>query len=320
VCIARSKNMRGPWEGKPGNPILTHRYLGRNAEIVNVGHADLVDDTLGNWWMVLLASRPFNEVCPLGRETFMVPVVWEDGWPRAASSSGLVEKEFPLPNLNGDEADDIVRDNESSRDHFNGQLPLHWLILRMPVDEKDSALSLVTRPGALRLFTKAVTMRGVGHPAFAGRRLQHKNWTFMAALEFNPKHSCESAGIILLQSEDFQYRLELYAASTAGEAKISLRLIRAAGKEDEIIANREWNEAAPDGPLILAAKCEEMELSFFYGKDQSSLECFANGLDARILSTEYAGGFTGTLAGVFATGNGTDTANYADVIWTMYSG
>jgi alpha-N-arabinofuranosidase len=318
VCVARSKNIHGPWEGKPGNPILTHRYLGKNAEIVNAGHADMVDDAVGNWWMVLLASRPFSGVCPLGRETFMVPVVWEDDWPRVASKTGLIENEFSLPNLNGDEAEDIVGDNESSRDHFNGHLPLHWLTLRMPVNTQDTALSLLARPGALRLFTKAATMRGREHPAFAGRRLQHKNWTFTAALEFNPRQACESAGIILLQSEDFQYRLELYAASSSGEAQLSLRLVRAAGKEDEIIANREWNEAAPDGPLILAAKCVEMELSFFYGKDQSSLECFAGGLDARILSTEYAGGFTGTLAGVFATGGGTDTGNHADLLWAEY--
>jgi alpha-N-arabinofuranosidase len=322
VCVARSKNIRGPWEGKPGNPILTHRYLGNNAEIVNVGHADLVDDPRGNWWMVLLASRPVNEVCPLGRETFMVPIVWEDEWPRVASKSGLVENEFSLPDLTGDNADGAVWDDAHSCDHFNGQLPFHWLTLRMPVNEKDAALSLSARPCALRLFTKAATMRGKEHPAFAGRRIRHKNWTFMAALEFNPQQSCESAGIILLQSEDFQYRLELYAALSpapvAASAELSLRLIRAEGKADEIVASGEWSEAASGGPLILAARCEEMELSFFYGKDQYSLKPFANSLDARILSTEYAGGFTGLVAGVFASANGTDTGNFADVIWTEY--
>jgi alpha-N-arabinofuranosidase len=139
----------------------------------------------------------------------------------------------------------------------------------------------------------------------------------MAALEFNPQQACESAGIILLQSEDFQYRLELASSPTASAA-LSLRLIRAAGKADEIVANGEWDEDASSGPLILAARCEEMELSFFYGKDQYSLKPFANSLDARILSTEHAAGFTGLLAGIFATANGTDTGNYADVIWTQY--
>jgi alpha-N-arabinofuranosidase len=315
VCVARSKNIRGPWEGKPGNPILTHRHLGKNAAIVNVGHADLVDDPLGNWWMVLLASRPFNEVCPLGRETFMVPIVWEDGWPRVASQSGLIENEFPLPKLS-DNADGPVWSDTHSCDHFNGKLPLHWLTLRMPVDVQAAALSLSARPGTLRLYTKAATMRSVEHPAFAGRRIQHKNWSFMAALEFNPQQACESAGIILLQSEDFQYRLELYA----DEIGLSLRLIRAAGKADEIIANVDWNEAASGGLLILAARCEEMKISFFYGKDQYSLKLFANGLDAQILSTEHAGGFTGLVAGVCATGNGTNTSNYADLLWSEYKG
>ena len=66
--------------------------------------------------------------------------------------------------------------------------------------------------------------------------------------------------------------------------------------------------------------CEEMKLAFFYGKDQYSLIRFADGIDARILSTEYAGGFTGTLAGVFASGNGKNTENFADVFWAEYRG
>jgi len=327
VCVARAQNIRGPWEGKPGNPILTHRYLGKNAEIVNVGHADMTDDPDGNWWMTMLASRPFQEVCPLGRETFMVPLVWEDGWPRIASKTGLVEKEFPMPYTPEHYEYDINWSHESSHDYFTVsrnddgaqitpdalRLPLHWLTLRMPVNEQDAALSLTARPGALRLFTKAADMRGKDHPAFAGRRLRHKNWLFSAAIEFNPQTDSESAGIILLQSEDWQYRYEFFSHDSGS---IALRIIRAAGKEDELIITAPLLEK----PLVLAVCCEEMALSFFFGKDQYSLKHLYSPLDARILSTEHAGGFVGTLAGVFASGNGKDTDNYADVLWAEYQG
>ena len=314
VCVARAPNIRGPWEGKKSNPVLTHRHLGKNAAIINAGHADLFDDPAGNWWMALLASRPVNGVCPLGRETFMVPVFWEDGWPFAASKTGLIEETFPLPDA------DTIEDSEAAdaRDHFDGKLPLHWLTLRMPARAEDAAahfaaVSLAARPGALRLFTRAPAMRDhTGHPAFAGRRIQSHNWTFSAAIEFNPQTAGETAGIVLLQSEDWQYRLELYRADSG---RPSLRLIRAAGDYDqclEIAAN------SPQNTVILAARCEGTALSFWYGDDKDALKLCADGVDGRILSAEYSGGFVGTLAGVFASGNGSDTGNYADILWAEY--
>jgi len=319
VCVARARDIRGPWEGKKSNPVLTHRHLGKNAAIINVGHGDLFDDAAGNWWMVLLASRPINGVCPLGRETFIAPILWEDGWPWIASKTGLIEDEFPLPDTTPDAAGAAEWISESACDHFNGALPLHWLTLRMPVREQDAAFSLTARSGgapggALRLFTRAATMRGREHPAFAGRRLRHHNWAFSAAIAFTPKAAGESAGIILLQSEDWQYRFELFLGEGGRPA---LRLIRAAGSQEEEIITADEAAALPQ-TVILAARCEDMALSFFYGIEQNNLKFFAGGVDGRILSTEYSGGFVGTLAGVFATGNGTDTGNYADVFWAEY--
>jgi len=311
VCVARAKNIKGPWEGKRSNPILTHRHLGKDTQIINVGHADITDDPGGNWWMIFLASRPYHGVCPLGRETFMMPVCWENDWPGIDSKSGLVENEYLAPELPASGACAIWF-FESSCDHFSQKLPLHWLTLRMPVNEKDSALSLTCRPGVLRLFTKSATTRSLEHPAFAGRRIRHKDWAFSASMEFAPNTETETAGIILLQNENFQFRLEVFRASNG----VSLRLVRADGKEEKIIV--QTNTDSSQKQIVLAAVCEEMALSFFYGKDQYSLVCIADQEDARILSTEYAGGFVGTLAGLFASGNGKNTDNYADFFWAEY--
>lgn len=49
VTIARSKNIFGPYEGNPGNPILTHRHLGKSYPISNTGHADFVETQNGEW-------------------------------------------------------------------------------------------------------------------------------------------------------------------------------------------------------------------------------------------------------------------------------
>jgi alpha-N-arabinofuranosidase len=44
----------------------------------------------------------------------------------------------------------------------------------------------------------------------------------------------------------------------------------------------------------------------------------ADGVDMAFLSSELAGGFTGTYAGVFATANGEASGNVADVDWFEY--
>src|SRR6185295_9841720 len=63
-------------------PILTHRST--DHPIQNTGHADLVEAPDGAWWMVLLGARPRGGTPGwhvLGRETFLAPVRWVDGWP-----------------------------------------------------------------------------------------------------------------------------------------------------------------------------------------------------------------------------------------------
>ncbi len=72
VTVARSKSLNEPFTGYAGNPILTHRHLGLNYPIVNVGHPDIVETQNGEWWMVALASRPYGGGYHrnLGRETF----------------------------------------------------------------------------------------------------------------------------------------------------------------------------------------------------------------------------------------------------------
>ena len=87
VSIARGVSPLGPFEGCPHNPILSHRST--NHPVQNTGHADLVQAPDGSWWMVLLGIRrggAIPEVHVLGRETFLTPVRWVDGWPEVRRS------------------------------------------------------------------------------------------------------------------------------------------------------------------------------------------------------------------------------------------
>ena len=97
--IARSRDAYGPFEPHPNNPVLTHRHrVGHPVQ--SVGHADLVDTPAGDWWALCLGTRhqasgPLTVHHNLGRETFLVPVDWQDGWP-SFGDDGRIDLEMEV--------------------------------------------------------------------------------------------------------------------------------------------------------------------------------------------------------------------------------
>lgn len=65
ICMARSRQLFAWFEGCPRNPVFTHRHLGHNYPVICAGHGDLFDDSDGNWYLVLLASRACDRHCCL---------------------------------------------------------------------------------------------------------------------------------------------------------------------------------------------------------------------------------------------------------------
>ncbi|MFW5972637.1 MAG: glycoside hydrolase family 43 protein, partial [Bacteroidota bacterium] len=82
--VLRSREVTGPYEPWEHNPILTQRDLdpARPHPITSAGHADMVRTQNDEWWATFLAVRPYEDnYYNTGRETFMLPVEWVDGWP-----------------------------------------------------------------------------------------------------------------------------------------------------------------------------------------------------------------------------------------------
>lgn len=75
VTVCRSRDLWGPYENNPCNPILTHRHLGKKYPIRYVGHGDMIETPEGSWYMVMLAVRPKEGYTTMGRETFLAKVV-----------------------------------------------------------------------------------------------------------------------------------------------------------------------------------------------------------------------------------------------------
>lgn len=69
--MARAKNIWGPYESCPHNPVL--RPPPEREYVQTIGHADFVEDFNGNWWAVALGTRILpDHSSPMGRETYLI--------------------------------------------------------------------------------------------------------------------------------------------------------------------------------------------------------------------------------------------------------
>jgi xylan 1,4-beta-xylosidase len=305
VTIFRSRNLRGPYEGNKKNPILTHRHLGHSFPIACTGHADLVETAGGEWWMVLLAVRPYGQFdYNLGRETFLAQVTWEDGWPVVNPGKGMVEfsaagprlteQKFPAP---------------APRTEFDAPtLGFEWNFLRTPA---APFWSLTEHPGWLRLHLQPATLAERATPAFVGRRITDPTFAASAAMHFLPARDGESAGIVVEQSNDFHFRVEVLRER--GQALLRLTQ-RRAGVETALAEA----PAPPANVKLRVSAREPSTYAFAYAGADDQWHELKSGVDARVLSRRTTGGFTGAYVGLYASGNGASSTNSADFDWFEY--
>lgn len=77
VVSARAKDIYGPWENSPYNPIV-HTYSA-DEKWWSKGHGTLVEGPDGQWWVIYHAYN--KEAYSLGRNTLMEPIEWtKGGW------------------------------------------------------------------------------------------------------------------------------------------------------------------------------------------------------------------------------------------------
>ena len=307
ITIARSKTLLGRYKGNPCNPILTHRHLGKKYPITNTGHGDLIELQDGTWWMVLLASRPYGGgYSNMGRETFLVPVEWEDGWPIVNPGKGIVEEELEAPKLPQYKA--YSYPVHYIEDNFEGNhLAPYWIYLRNP--SKDM-YSLKDKEGYLSLRLRPESIIKSENVSFVGIRQRHKCFRVSVALEFTALNEYETAGIVLIQNENYQLRCE----RTMKDNKAVIQLVRRENGEEEVIASKAYERKR----IYLQFNAEEQEFNFTYGADESYQYILAEAIDGRLLSTERAGGFVGTCIGMYASSNGHVSKNVAAFDWFRY--
>lgn len=308
VMMARSRTIDGDYEICPRNPIVTHRHLSLLNEISVVGHADIVTTQNGEWWMVLLGVRPYRGFhYNLGRETFMIPIVWsEDGWPMPDTENGLVHKEERLPDLPS-----FYCPFTDSNDNFDSDsLSMIWNMIHPP--QRDF-YSLTKRRGCLRLSLEPEVIQEICNPSFIGRRQQHKVFMASAAMEFTPENDLEEAGIVLIQDN----RYNLVFVKTFRNNRAVLQLHRTENGVRTLIKELPLENT---GRLCLSVQGRCETYAFFYGPNEHELKLFAEDIDAALLSSTVNEGFTGVYIGMYASSNKSVSTNYADFDWFHYTG
>lgn len=149
--------------------------------------------------MVALASRPYGGGYHrnLGRETFLVPMTWENGWPLINPGKGIIEDTFTAPNL--PECEKIPVPDYDDFDYDT--LPLHYMYLRNPDMNK---YSLSERKGFIRLYCSPEDICSNISPTLICRRQTDMSYELETLIEYTPNEG-EQAGLVLLQSDTNYY-------------------------------------------------------------------------------------------------------------------
>ena len=302
--IFRSRCITGPYEPNPRNPLITHRHLGLTALFNSTGHADLIQTHTGEWWAVLLACRPTGGMKRgnLGRETCMLPVIWEEGWPVFSPGSGRLEESYPAPALSSCRWDEL-----SACSQFDStELPLCYVSPRTG----EGLYSLTARPGWLRLYLKYGTLKDCSCVSYIARRQQHNHFAASTKMHFVPTKEGESAGIAVYLSTQAYLSMEY----TLKNGQPVLQLMRCDGENNEQLA-----QVICSATLIwLKVVAHEQAYSFYYAVQPEVWKPLYEYADGSMLSLTRSCSFTGTMVGMYATGKGKKSAAYADYDWFEY--
>jgi alpha-N-arabinofuranosidase len=313
--VFRSKNVEGPYISYEGNPILTQRHLDPNRPnpITTAGHADMVETPAG-WYAVFLACRPYEDNhYNIGRETFMSPVKWVNGWPVITKGNELVKYSYPLPKIAGNKKpDNLFSGNFIYRNDFNTNKIDHRFTFLRTVTETWYNTS--EKKGSLSVRLRPETVSGTDNPSFVGHRQQHNTCTATTSLHFNAKAENEKAGLIIFQSENNFY----YLCQSIANGKQVVQLYRSTKDDMELLTQKELPAAFKN--LSLRIEANGATYKALYATNNKEWIILKDDIDGKFLSTQTAGGFVGSVFGMYATSLGLKTTGKAYFDWFEYKG
>lgn len=293
--IFMSDSPKGPFIPASNNPILTQRYFpkDRKDKVDWAGHADLVETPDGKYYGVFLAIRP-NEKNRVntGRETFILPVDWSGIYPVFENGLVLMKPIIKMPNGVSNQTGKngfFPNGNFTFSDHLNNTLDNRWIAMRGP---KENFINVTKNGVKINPFTTNIKDKAPVSALF--HRQQHASFEATVNLDFKPKSGKDLAGITCYQNENFNYVFGL----TKKDKDFYLVLERTE-KGNSVLLKSE--KISLNKNIKLQVVAQEDDYQFNYSLDGNNFMNVGGVVSGDILSTDVAGGFTGSLIGLYST-------------------
>lgn len=303
ITYARADSVWGEFENYPANPVLTNRN--KAPEIIQgIGHGDLIQDSNGDWHILCLGFRQLDIWMPyhtLGREVFLIPVRFHpDGW-FTAGRDGTADSRYEI-------AGDFVQMEKRVFTFENTNPDIDWCYLRHPVKEnyvfqKADAFSgdHISHAGKWILHGSSVSLDEADSPTFIAIRQKDFNFT----LKVNVTLDRDEAGVSVYSCETEHYEVALRRENghTSALLKLNIGGIRHIQRTLEI--------ASAHAALIIRAD----NLTYRFYISDGNDEQFLGSAQAKYLSSEVSGGFTGVVLGLYTVGENTAEFTNFDLVY-----
>ncbi|OCA90213.1 glycoside hydrolase family 43 protein [Pradoshia sp. D12] len=287
VTIVRSKDIIGPYEVDPQNPMLTSA---NNHELMlqKAGHASLVCTQNEEWYIAHLCSRPIDgNYSILGRETALQRVCWsDDGWLRLACGGNEPEVEVQAPALT---PHPFPSDNQDFDDFDNLQLHKCWNTLRMA--PKEEWCSLSERKSHLRI-RGGESLHSLHEQHLIARRQEDLKCEVETSIEFEPDTFLQMAGLVLYFNTDNYVYFYISRDEVVGKCLQIMQCV----KGDFSVCNQVYSIEGSQ-VCVLKATIEGTMARFFYKTNVKDWTAVKEPISISHLSDE-GNGFTGNFVGI----------------------
>ncbi|MDE7299577.1 MAG: glycoside hydrolase family 43 protein [Lachnospiraceae bacterium] len=329
ITCARSRDIWGPFESNPSNPVLTNRN--KAPEIIQgIGHGDLIQAADKSWHILSLGFRQIHLWMPyhnLGREVFLTPVTFhEDGW-FTAGRDGTTDASYEI-------SGDFAQEELAVCTFANTDPAVDWCWLRHP---ELSNYTFSAEKYILRGC--AITLDDVDSPTFFG--LRQRDFCFelsvrvsvdageagVTAYMCESEHydvavrraagSCTEPGSDVGSGSEADSRFEVVLRLNIGgirheQAVVPINCADAVPTAGTTTARTDHADTVPTGTTaapadradaVLLIRADHFQYNFFVriGDSETYLGCG----QSKYLSSEVSGGFTGTMLALYAVGRNT---------------
>jgi xylan 1,4-beta-xylosidase len=319
VTMGRSKNIFGPYEKDPGNPILTSARTEELKKTVHVskesassfdkdylrmncfnpasvlqksGHASYVENEEGEVFLVHLCSRPFlpELACTLGRETAIQKMYWtHDNWLRLEGDSNIAKEYVSI----GNNLD--IEEEHELKEHIDFNLSILPINLYTPRISNETFSSFDKKLGSLSLRGQE-SLCSENKVSLLARKLTSVHATLTTKMDFQPEVFQHSAGIVLYYDNmNYLFLQKTFDESRETNVFYIIHVDNGLKKEDHLNELFDVNTS-----LYLRLNIIGKSVRFTWSEDGIAYHSIGKEYSTMLFSDEYSryGEFTGAFVGL----------------------